>query len=88
MEEFLQSLVEMVKYPAPQAKYDTSHHQTSLAALGYNTHLLMYVCLVPSPQTAAELTAAVETNKETVERYLQARQLFVSPASPPGGSVP
>ena len=83
MEEFLQSLVEMVKYPAPQAKYAMSHHQTSLAALGYNTHLLMYVCLVPSPQTVTELTAAVETNKETVERYLQARQLFVSPDSPP-----
>ena len=41
----------------------------------------MYVCLVPSPQTVAELTAAVETNKETVERYLQAR--YSSPLSPP-----
>ena len=44
--------------------------------------LLMYVCLVPSPQTVAELTAAVETNKETVERYLQARYSTLSPPSP------
>ena len=28
LEEFLQSLVEMIKYPASQAKYDTSRHQT------------------------------------------------------------
>ena len=39
------------------------------------------MCLVLSPQTVAELTAAVETNKETVERYLQAR--YSSPLSPP-----
>ena len=39
------------------------------------------MCLVLSPRTVAELTAAVETNKETVERYLQAR--YCSPLSPP-----